>query len=351
MTTLRKISLYCSGSEVLEVLKELPGELRHDVPLQRDDQSLHLYKKVFLDYIGQNAEFFIPYEFIFILPPPHLVHVEELRTALKETVPQGVIFFFDPSKPPGLPQSQIERLFNLLLDANGVDYASNDPLNVPLIFGVVLLNFESVDFDPRSANKFLEAFYPMLSRFNKRFPKSKFFEGVFTKAVFPAGEARKILLECVTGLYPPATLQHFQFLERENKRILEEILLGIAEKSASTIPLKALEPRLSASPVWIAEQTKQILQRPEFKQISIWGSSIIRNDLNVVKNELDAINDQISFFRANRHTAGFLLYLWDRAEALRPIIHNFRAAPKDQIYNLMNRLTQIQIDLKTLMDS
>ena len=306
---IKEISFLVTGEEILPLLQEIEGSILHRIAgVERTIRTgeiteIHVYQKRYKRYLSSNLDLYMQYLLSFILPPPPFIHENELQPILQSHKPQGIIFILDPTKPINAYQAAIERLFNIFLDTLGVDPTSTTPYReIPLIFGIILVNFESLNFDPILAIQFLQSFYPRLIRFTERLPDAKFFEGVYTTYVEPLKEVRHILNECVSAIDPYISEDEIISIELESRNTIKNILEHAALTGVPTIPMEHFERLVNASNTFIRNSITEFLSLQKSPKYTLLGSTVISTNPQTLKHEIDQLREQISFYKTGTIT-------------------------------------------------
>ena len=351
--TIHQSSLFVTGEDICDLLKFLPGETIHRIPRAEDQEKseVHIYQKHFKSFYENNLDFYEIIQFSFILPPPY-IHINNLRKILRNREPRGILFLFNPSKPAGTYQALIESLFNSLVDALGEEFESIGPFsNVPLTFGVILVNFEEINFDFKVANNFLEQLYPILFRYTEKMTNTTWFEGIFTPYVDPLNEIRKIFTQSAKSVIKTKTDEEITAIETDYKIRLEEILKEASNRKLSEIPISFLERDIHASSAWLIRTLRTILSEKDhsFKML---GTKVIALDTKVIKDEILQIEEEIVFLTTNKpKSTGILNYLVERSEILKTIVQE---GEKNNIFSkndseiMIEKIFKAQISLQNL---
>ncbi|OLS16463.1 MAG: hypothetical protein HeimC3_54060 [Candidatus Heimdallarchaeota archaeon LC_3] len=351
--TIHQSNFFVTGENICDLLKFLPGEIIHRVPRAEDleKSEVNIYQKQYKSYYEKNLDFYEIIQFSFILPPPY-IHINNLKLILKNREPRGILFLLNPSKPVGTYQALIERLFNSLIDALGVEFESIGPFNdIPLTFGVILVNFEEINFDFRVAKYFLQQLYPVLYRYTEKMTNTSWFEGIFTPHVDPLNEIRKIFNQCAKSVIKTKTEEEIDIIETNYKNKLEEILGEASKLRLAEIPLKYLEKDIHASSAWLLRAVRNILSEKDYSY-KMLGTKIIALDPKVIKDEILQIEEEVVFLTNNKpKSTGILNYLVERSENLKNIVNEgekSKVFTKDDSEIMIEKLFKAQIDLQNL---
>ena len=357
---IKEISFFVTGEEILTLLQETEGSVLHRIAgIERiirtgEITEIHVYQKRYKRYFPNMMDLYMQYLFSFILPPPFFIHENDLHPILHSHKPQGIIFIFDPTKPINAYQATIERLFNIFLDTLEVDPTFTVPYTTsPIVFGVILVNFESLNFDPLLANQFLQSFYPILIRFTEHFPDAHFFEGIYTTYVEPLKEVRRIFNECINAIDSTISEEEIISLELESRDTIKKILDHAANTGVSTIPMEHFERLVNASNTFIRNSVKEILSMQKSPKYTLLGSTVISTDPKTLENEITQLKEQISFYMTGTISLsrGILTFLLDRSNSIRQIIEETKSL--DPLYEsfapeLLKELVDILTNIKEL---
>jgi hypothetical protein len=345
------MSLFVTGEEIFELLRVLPGQLIQLVERAEDPENseVKIYQKPYKAHYKNNLDFFEIIEFNFVYPPPHFIHINNLRKILKNREPRGILFLLDPTKPVGHYQALIERLFNYLVDALVDEFDSTGPYDIPVIFGVVLLNFESINFDLKLAHQFLQRLYPILYKYTDKLTHATWFEGVYTPYVNAQMEVRRIFDTSASLIMIHKNEDQFLQLDQFYENKLRNILSEISLQNVPELPLKHFEGEIFASSAWTLRTLRKLLEANEF-HYKLLGTKIIAMNLSVINSEVSQIEEEVVYLTNNKpKSTGILNYLTERLLALKLIVQEgeriklFLEADTDPILeNIFNLQTNIK---------
>ncbi|MHA1983950.1 MAG: hypothetical protein ACW967_06315 [Candidatus Hodarchaeales archaeon] len=320
----KKMSLFVTGEEIFELLRILPGQLIHLVERAEDPEQseVKIYQKSYKAHYLNNLDFHELFEFNFVYPPPRWLHINNLRKILKNREPRGILFLLDPTKPVGHYQALVERLFNYLIDSLVDEFDSTGPYDIPVIFGVILVKFDAINFNFRAAHQFLQRLYPLLYRYTDRLTQTTWFEGVYTPHVDAQIEVRRIFDKSVSLFMKPKSDEELSQLDQFYKEKLKNTLTDITENNVPELSLKFFEDKISASSAWILRTLRDILGTNEFPY-KLLGTKIIAMNLSIINSEITRIEEEIEYLTKNKpKSTGILNYLIDRLQTLKIIVED-----------------------------
>jgi hypothetical protein len=347
------MSLFVTGDEIFELLRILPGQLVHLVERAEDPRQseVKIYQKSYKAHYINNLDFHEVFEYSFIYPPPRMLHINNLKKILKNREPRGILFLLDPTKPIGHYQALVERLFNYLIDALVDEFDSTGPYDIPVIFGVILMNFDSINFDLRIAHQFLQRLYPLLYKYTDKLTQTTWFEGIYTPHVDAQIEVRRIFDKSVSLLMKPKSDEEFKQLDNFYKDELKSILTEITTNNVPELNLKYFEGKISASSAWILRTLRDILGTNEFPY-KLLGTKIIAMNLSIINSEITRIEEEIDYLAKNKpKSTGILNYLIDRLQTLKIIIEEGKQIKmflEEESKPVIEKIFKTQTDIQNL---